>query len=571
MAYKYDSLRTTNISSGAGVDLVLNTDSDIFFDANGSGNIPFNSTGQSTLISTNPSIVGAINEMELTTDTYFVSTTAELNAAITAIATSGNLSLINIAPVALNINTSVVLSNVFIRGSGRGTRLGFSIGGPFTWTLGGNVHISNCTLTSTASILTVNNTSGNEMSNCEIVLSNGICLTLACGNNLFKINNCNFGGLTGATHGIFEDKTTFGTLECQNCSFLNIATAGIEISGFKAVKLLGCSFTGTIVGLRFLTPAGTLGTASTLVEGCSFDTCTIAVEFDTAGRTYRNKNITGCSFGANGTHISNDTLLTECKVSGNTFTTKGSTTDFNNAVGGTQLNISNNEYFLSIADGSTTLSGLESYVNCVNSAVGITVNLPTLPRASAGHTIVINKANATSTVTIGGSVNDFTDFSWSADGHREFTWTGQLWRRGNGFAEEYIECVFNGDEDITHNNLTTLDTWTFSSGQADWLSGGQTITIPLDGVYMVQCSITWESNATGGRTISLRLNGSQYLEETRTAAPTSVGRTHQFVCGMARFSSGDAITIVVVQTSTVTLHIDGTGSTTTKFNVARIS
>jgi hypothetical protein len=550
MAYKYDSLRTASITTGAGVDSVMNSDSDIFFSSNGSGNIPFNSAG-GALVSTSNSVVGAINEMELTTDTYFVSTTAELNAAFTAIGTSGNLSLINLAPTDFILDTSETLEGVVIRGSGRGTRLLFDqVGGPFTWTLNGNVHISNLRMESGNSILTINNTSRNEISNCTIDTTGGICITVASGDNLFKISDCNFGGLTFATHGIFEDKTTFGRLECRNCRFLNFTTAGIEISGSKVANISNCSFDGC--GLRFLTPDGTLGVASTLVEGCTFDNSTIAVEFDTAGRVYRNKNITGCSFEANETHISNDSVNTECKVFGNVFTTKGSTADFTNTGASARLNIQGNEYFLSIADGTTTLSGLESYVDCVNSAVGITVNLPALPRASAGNTIVINKANGTSTVTIGGSVNDFPDLTWSTSG--EYTtveWNGAKWVDvrvpvGPSF-QQYAIYDMAADVSVANTGSTLLNNWDFQEGNSVWDMTGGIFTPGVEGVYGVALVISWAANNDGQRTVEILKNNAITFRVITRLSPDTDSTMFAEQSGVFYLDSDDNLRVSAVK------------------------
>jgi hypothetical protein len=75
------------------------------------------------------------------------------------------------------------------------------------------------------------------------------------------------------------------------------------------------------------------------------------------------------------------------------------------------------------------------------------------------------------------------------------------------------------------------------------------LTAPISGIYQVEAGVSWDSNGTGTRDLTLRVNGSACCL-ARSIVPAAVGNiTIQNVSDMLNLSSGDFVEALVRQDS----------------------
>ncbi len=111
------------------------------------------------------------------------------------------------------------------------------------------------------------------------------------------------------------------------------------------------------------------------------------------------------------------------------------------------------------------------------------------------------------------------------------------------------------------STILSFDTETYdTAGMFDSLANTQ-IAIPIDGVYLVQGSISWVGNLTGIRESSIFINAVGNVAISGPSAATGVKQQPTFV---GRLSAGDLITLKVFQNSGGNLNVgtsNGVGPT----------
>lgn len=110
----------------------------------------------------------------------------------------------------------------------------------------------------------------------------------------------------------------------------------------------------------------------------------------------------------------------------------------------------------------------------------------------------------------------------------------------------------------TTNTIITFDTEEFDvGGMHSTTTNTGRITIPTggDGTYLVGCHASWAANATGARSIYIRLNGSTLLvPDTKPASSATV--VERMGCStIAKLVAGDYVEVIAYQESGGSLNI----------------
>jgi hypothetical protein len=125
------------------------------------------------------------------------------------------------------------------------------------------------------------------------------------------------------------------------------------------------------------------------------------------------------------------------------------------------------------------------------------------------------------------------------------------------------------------NNSTTL--MTFNSERRDDASFHSTsvntgrLTVPTGyaGWYKIQGDVDWASNATGLRTLAIRLNGGNWIAaDSRT--PISGNVTQHSISGLYYLADGDYVEMLAFQNSGGALNINATNNFSPEFSMVRI-
>lgn len=81
------------------------------------------------------------------------------------------------------------------------------------------------------------------------------------------------------------------------------------------------------------------------------------------------------------------------------------------------------------------------------------------------------------------------------------------------------------------------------------------ITFPVTGTYALWGGCYWQSNSSGQRILTYRVNGVTYLNVTVNNTPITGDTTRQYTFGQYHFNAGDYVELEGYQTSGSTLAI----------------
>ncbi|TDD97648.1 hypothetical protein [Actinomadura rubrisoli] len=116
------------------------------------------------------------------------------------------------------------------------------------------------------------------------------------------------------------------------------------------------------------------------------------------------------------------------------------------------------------------------------------------------------------------------------------------------------------NQSITNNTTTPLQ-WNSefedTHGGHDNSTNNSRYTAPIDGLYQVTATVAWDSNSSGIREISLRVNGSTILDGNRIGAGFNITLT-QTVSHLVRLTAGQYVEAIVWQNTGGSLAIDRT-------------
>ncbi len=125
---------------------------------------------------------------------------------------------------------------------------------------------------------------------------------------------------------------------------------------------------------------------------------------------------------------------------------------------------------------------------------------------------------------------------------------------------EAIRNPFRCNVNNGFENVTDTTTWTVTFANEIYDTDGmfgapsQIVTIQHDGLYDLRASVHWDANATGRRFLQVIKNGVTDLDNT-DLEPSSVAPTDfQCIVPPVNLVAGDQLTLIVQQTSGITLQ-----------------
>lgn len=136
----------------------------------------------------------------------------------------------------------------------------------------------------------------------------------------------------------------------------------------------------------------------------------------------------------------------------------------------------------------------------------------------------------------------------------------------SGFYSPRVE-VRNANLQATANN--TGYTVLFDTDVYDPLNGHSTVsqtdrvTVPYTGIWLIEASVAWTSNATGRRLIDVRKNGNPLPNGVQSIQSHGSGDANVEVAFTARLVAGDYLTVLTLQNSGGALDITSTFLTAT--------
>lgn len=96
-----------------------------------------------------------------------------------------------------------------------------------------------------------------------------------------------------------------------------------------------------------------------------------------------------------------------------------------------------------------------------------------------------------------------------------------------------------------------------TGGGGLWASGAPTrITAPADGWYFFEGGVEFAANATGSRTLSLRVNGSTIFKAQRSNSNSASASTLLSISALYRLAAGDYVELVAFQNSGGALNVN---------------
>lgn len=140
--------------------------------------------------------------------------------------------------------------------------------------------------------------------------------------------------------------------------------------------------------------------------------------------------------------------------------------------------------------------------------------------------------------------------------------TATLWnddvRDAIAFLVDPPKCALTTAAQATTNNVYALLSWDTekydNDAMHDLVTNPSRVTFKTAGIYLVSYNASWVANATGTRTVDVRLNAGGVqtngtsVDFSRINAPAAGVSTTQG-CFQARFAANDYIEFFIVQTS----------------------
>ncbi len=108
-----------------------------------------------------------------------------------------------------------------------------------------------------------------------------------------------------------------------------------------------------------------------------------------------------------------------------------------------------------------------------------------------------------------------------------------------------------------------------AEGMHSTLVSSGRLTATAAGVYAISGHVSFASNATGRRTVYVRLNGSSYIAVDKRAA-ISGDATQMSIAVMYPLVAGDYVELVVYQNAGGALNVDAASAYSPEFGMARI-
>ena len=96
------------------------------------------------------------------------------------------------------------------------------------------------------------------------------------------------------------------------------------------------------------------------------------------------------------------------------------------------------------------------------------------------------------------------------------------------------------------------------------------ITFTTAGTYLVGGSLQWDTNTTGYRSVSLRLNGATPISNVSSATRAD-GFLDQSISSLYAFAAADYLELVVIQTSGGALNVPAAGNNSPEFYAVWVS
>lgn len=145
----------------------------------------------------------------------------------------------------------------------------------------------------------------------------------------------------------------------------------------------------------------------------------------------------------------------------------------------------------------------------------------------------------------------------------------------NGTAADPPRCAARRDaaQSIPNTTITPIewDNELYDDGDMIDLGTDDTrITFPVAGIYLVQASLTYDSNATGYRSIWIALNNSTHMGQNQI--PAVNGASTRPTCGaLVKANAAEYVTLRTQQTSGGSLNTGSTSTTTTQIQACWIA
>jgi len=147
----------------------------------------------------------------------------------------------------------------------------------------------------------------------------------------------------------------------------------------------------------------------------------------------------------------------------------------------------------------------------------------------------------------------------------------------NAFYQPCSRVTHNAAQAITTGTNTALAFNTERFDQAgnttdtmhDTVTNNSRLTCRYAGVYQITGNIEWAGNATGDRSVGIRLNGTTFIGQERRVASTTV--THeQFISTLYAMAVNDYVELIVNQTSGGNLNVSQVANISPEFMMVRV-
>lgn len=137
----------------------------------------------------------------------------------------------------------------------------------------------------------------------------------------------------------------------------------------------------------------------------------------------------------------------------------------------------------------------------------------------------------------------------------------------NGLNQPSVACSSTVAQSVANNTDVTMTFNVEEYDNANWFNSGVSttnFTAPATGFYMLSCSLVYASNATGGRTVIVKVGGvTQYA---KTFPGNSIDITQIPTTNLLPLTAGNVVTVAARQNSGVAINV-----TDKRISINRIS
>jgi hypothetical protein len=144
------------------------------------------------------------------------------------------------------------------------------------------------------------------------------------------------------------------------------------------------------------------------------------------------------------------------------------------------------------------------------------------------------------------------------------------------FDAHFAPCArvtHNANQSIANSTPTVL---AFNTERYDTVplhdtsTNNERLTCKTAGKYQITASIEWSPNATGGRQIYIRLNGTTQITPTHQVTATAAGTMGQTATTLYDLAVNDYVDVVVTQNSGGALNVTTNPNYSPEFMMARV-